>query len=573
MYRRVITLLLLLWLVPVVALAADVQATLNRSSVQLGDTVTLTLRITGGGNSIGTPDLDALTQDFSILGTSQNRSISIINGTRTSELTYGVALRPKRVGQLQIPALNVAGGRTRPLQLQVNAPDPGAAAAAGKDVFMQAKVDPQHAYVGQQLSYVVKLYYAINLTGGSLDVPKLAGVQVNQVGDDLNYTTVRAGRRYHVLERRYALIPQQPGKVTIPALEFQGDAIDPTDPDSFFGASAPVSASAPAVTLDVQAVPSGWGKSAWLPARQLRLSMDGWPGSNDQARVGQPLNLTMKLQAVGLPPEALPTLSLPSLDGATVYPDKPSSSTANDGPWVVGTRQRAFAVVPQRAGTLTIPAITMKWWNVLSHAMETATIPAHSVTVLPGAGGPAAASTANRGNVAAAVASTAATAVPSASASPVGSSAPAPWWRWIALGSLGLWLLSLLGWWIWRRRRSHPVVHAEAAAPSSSPRQRQLAFLAAARGTDTAAQVRCLLEWARAERPAIQHLGELAAALEDEAQRQAIAALQQRHYAGAAPVGDGVDLGAVFKRGLAWRKGTAGGDEGELPPLYPFKLR
>ncbi|HUX24778.1 MAG TPA: BatD family protein, partial [Burkholderiales bacterium] len=335
--------MLALLLLPALGRAADVQATLDRNSVQMGDTVTLNLRVNHSSGNVQAPDLGALNKDFEILGTSQNSSLSVVNGTATSTLTFGVALRPRHEGLLQIPSLTVDGSQTAPLQLHVTAASPTAAASAGADVFMEAQVEPHQAYVGQQLSYVVRLYYAINISGGSLDAPQVDGMDVSRVGNDVNYDAERGGRQYHVLERRYALVPQHAGQLDIPALNFQGDAVDPNDPNSFFGASTPVSARAPAQTVEVRAAPTDWGNAAWLPARQLSLT----------------------------------------LDGATVYPDKPVTGTRDAGPWLVGHRQQAFAIVPERAGTLTVPAITLKWWNVLTDQMEVAQIPAHSVTVLP----------------------------------------------------------------------------------------------------------------------------------------------------------------------------------------------
>ncbi len=564
MFRRFVGVwLLVILLLPALVHASDVQATLDRSSVQLGETVTLNLRVEGAGGRATMPDLAALSQDFSILGTSQNRSISVVNGAASSTLTFGIALRPTHVGSLTIPALNVAGSQTRPLQLQVTAPNPVAAAAAGQDVFMEARIEPAHGYVGQQFSYVVRLYYATDISNGSLGAPQVDGVEASRVGDDLNYDSQRGGRSYHVLERRYALVPRRAGHFDIPALGFQGEAIDPADPNSFFGASTPISASAPAVSIEVRATPADWGKSAWLPARQLSLSLDGWPDAKEQVRVGKPLNLTMTLQATGLPFEALPALSLPALDGATVYPDKPVTGTRNDGPWIVGRRQQAFAVVPERAGTLTLPATTVKWWNVLADKMEVAQIPGHSVTVLPAIGATDV-QTSMPEDSASASAGAKAAAAPSAV-----SSAP---WRWIALGSLGLWLLSVAGWWLWRRRARTPRAVPPVAPASASVRSCRLAFLAAARGNDAAAQARSLLAWARMERPAIQHLGELASALDDASQRTAITALQQRHYASAPSTDSGANLAEAFKRGFVWRTADAAGDESALPPLYPFKL-
>lgn len=564
-FARAVTICLFAWLlVPVAAQAAKVTATLDRTHVQLGDTVTLNVRVEDANGKVTMPDLGALSQDFSVLSRSQNRSLTVENGKATSSLTFGVALRPNHVGTLQIPALDVAGEKTTPLQLEVDAPSPSASAAPDRNVFMEARIEPQRGYVGEQFSYVVKLFYAPDLSGGSISVPSVGGVEMNQVGKDLSYDTQRGGRVYHVLERRYALIPQKAGQIRIPPSSFQGNAIDPYDPNSFFGATNNVSASAPAVSLDVQATPPDWGNQAWLPARELTLTMQGWPTAQQQVRVGQPINLVMTLQATGLSDDALPELSLPALDGATAYPDKPVSHNRVAGQWMVGEREQAFAIVPERAGRLTIPATTVKWWNVLTDKMEVAQIPAHSITVLPAIGGSTAQTSAP-----AAAASTSSN--PGAPAAKMGTSESTPW-RWIALGSIALWLLSVLAWW-WRRRRRVAEV-APTPAPANTARQAQLAFLAAARGSDVAVQVRALLAWARAERPGIQHLGELSAALEDASQRAAIDVLQQRHYAGAPmPTDDSaIDLAAVFKRGLAWRSASAGQGEPELPPLYPFKL-
>ncbi|MBQ4855374.1 protein BatD [Rhodanobacter sp. B2A1Ga4] len=547
--------------IPALASAAAVTATLDRDHVQLGETVTLNVRVQGDTGGVVAPDLRALNQDFQLLGTSQNSSLSIINGKASSELTFGVALWPRHVGVLQIPALSVAGGRTAPLQLTVTAPDPAAAAATQRDVFMESQVEPAHGYVGQQLTYVVRLYYANRIGGDAPSPPQVDGVEVSALGKGLNYDAERGGRTYHVLEQRYALIPQHAGQVEIPPVDFQGEAADPRDPNSFFGATVPVTASAPAQTIEVKPAPADWGGSAWLPARQLSLSLDGWPTARDASpRVGQPLNLTMTLEATGLSYEALPALSLPPLDGATVYPDKPVTGNRQDGQWIIGRRQQSFAIVPERAGTLTIPATTLKWWNVLTDKMEVAQIPAHSVSVLPAIGAAATPAPAATAQVHDEVA-----------ASPGLAAAPASTpWRWIALASLGLWLLSALTWWLWRRRRRVPSATPPAAARTSA-RNSQLAFLAAARGGDPAAQVHSLLAWARAERPAIQHLGELAAALDDAAQRAAIDALQQRRYAGAPAPDAGTNLAEAFKRGFAWRAAAASEDSG-LPPLYPFKL-
>lgn len=569
-WRFVATVALVLLLVPGGARAAGVQATLDRSTVQLGDTVTLNLQVDGGGSGISMPDLQPLQQDFTILGTSQNRSISIVNGQASSTLTIGIALRPNHVGTLRIPALDVGGSRTAPLQLEVDAPNPRLAAAAGQDVFMEAEVTPARGYVDEQFSYIVRLYYAVNITSGSLSAPNVDGVDAHKLGDDLNYDTQRGGRDYHVLERRYALTPQRAGHIEIPAVSFQGETADPMDPNSFFGSSTPIGASAPAVSIDVQAVPAGWGNADWLPARALTLSLDGWPGAQDQLRVGQPLSLTMTLRATGLPAEALPALTLPSVAGASIYPGKTDGSTRADGQWLLGQRQRVFAIVPNQAGTLTIPATTVKWWNVLTQRVEVAQIPAHSVSVLPAPG--------THNGAPSAAAPVAASSAPAAPGARI-RVATAPWqWRWIALVVAALCVAGALAWWWLRRRRRDaqapaPAPVAATAAPvAPSVRQARLQFLAAARGGDASAQAHSLLAWARLERPEIRNLGDVLERLDDASQRSAIAGLQRRMYADAPYSAGSADLAEVFKRGFAWKHPAGTGKDSGLPPLYPFDL-
>lgn len=561
-------LLLACLLAPCVVIAApvQVQATVDRNQVTLGQTVALTVQVNGATDRVAPPDLGALATDFEVLGSSQNRSLSIVNGVRQSQLSFGFALRPRRAGTLTIPALTVAGAQTTPLAVTVAAAAPLATGdvPANAQVFLQVQAEPVQVHVGQQVSYVLRLFHAVDLSG-ALDSPQADGARTVKLGDDIKYVEQRGGRSFEVLERRFALIPQRAGKLLVPPVTFQGEASDPSDPGNFFGSSTPVSAQGPQVAIDVQAVPAVAGGDAWLPARELTLTMSGADGSQP-VRVGQPINLTLTLRAVGLGADALPLPTLPALDGATVYPDQVADSTRNQGPWLLGERRRAFAVVPERAGKLVLPALRISWWNVLTGRAEVASIPARTLTVLPASGMAAA---------------TGVPGVPGGAASaptaamPAGATPPRPTvpWRWIALGSGGLWVLSILAWWALRRRTPVPPVDSGSAARAATGRELRRAFVSATRTPDAAAQAHSLLAWARAERPALQHLGDLAAALADDVQRTAIATLQRQCYAAASGPADGAALATAFARGFVWREQAAAPPAGAVPPLYPFNLR
>lgn len=536
-------------------------ASLDRDRVGNGETVTLNIEV--GDDSLGNPDLSPLAADFVVLGTSTNHTLSIINGKREAHTILGVALRPKHEGQLTVPALTIGGQATQPLSLTVEASSASPADAASQPIVLEGKVDPAQGYVGQQFDYTLRLYFAVNLADGQLGDPSAEGAEVRRIGSDANYQSTRGGRRFNVVERHYAIIPQHPGTLVVQAPSFQGTAVDPTDVNSFFGAGQPVNAVAQPQRVEVRARPANAPEGAWLPARSLKLSLDGFP-ADGKARVGQPITLGMRLDATGLPFEALPALSLPKLDGADVYPDKAVTGSSTSGPWITGRRQQGFAVVPTRPGTLHIPETTLHWWNVVTDQAETATLPARDIVVAPGNGAPMATPAAPGASAVAPATDAAASPVPAPSTG--SSSVP---WRWIALGVGALWIVTLLAWILWARRQRHDATFEPIASRPDTPRAgpaREQFLKVAAQGEPVATE-RALLAWARVTRPGVRSLGELAQALRPGAQRAAIDTWQRARYSQGAL--DAAGLRAAFEKGFDWAPANGPADTGGLPPLYP----
>ncbi|NID16025.1 BatD family protein [Luteibacter yeojuensis] len=561
---RGILLGLVLGCVPLLAWAQDSApvASLDRSRVGVGETVTLNIEI--GDQTTDSPDLSPLTPDFIVLGTSTNHTLSIIDGKRESKTILGIALRPRREGHLTVPALSIGGQRTQPASLDVVASSDTGTPAADRPVALEGTAEPRRAYVGQQIDYTLRLYFSVNLADGQLGDPTAEGAEVRRVGQDANYQTMRGGRRFNVVERHYAIFPQHAGTLEILPPAFQGTAVDPTDANSFFGAGQPVNAVAEKVRVDVRARPASATDGAWIPARDLKLTLDGLP-ANGKARVGQPLTLTMHLTATGMPFEALPALSLPKLDGADVYPDKAVTGGGLSGSWVTGRRQQGFAVVPTRAGTLHIPSTTLHWWNVVTDKPEVATVPARDIDVAEG-GAAAPATTAGAVTLPSAASPKATTAAGVATSAVPDAGYP---WRSLFVGALALWLLTLVAWFVVARKGGLRQAR-EAVPPADAPTRERPAhalFLKTVAGTDFAAMERSLLQWARTVRPPLRTLGELSAALREGAQTDAIAALQRARFAGGeAP---GAILRDAFERGFDWSTPAASKNDGGLPPLYP----
>jgi hypothetical protein len=575
--------LLLIWMVLGAGVAhaasGSVHASLDRSRARMGDTVTLTLRFSGGA-SPAMPDLSGLRKDFQTLGSSTSRSQSWINGKVSTSASIAVTLRPLHAGNLRIPPLEVDGQRTRPLTLQVSDAPAPAQGGPGGPAFLQVSLSTHTPYAGQQVAVDLRLFYVPAMVNGSLGNLQAGKADIRPLGRQSRYQTQRNGKTYLVIERHYALIPQHAGTLELQPVKFSGQVMNAGNMGDFFGNGRAVEASSKTIKLQVRPRPDNYGKGAWLPARQVELTLDGLPASG-KVHVGEPLTVTLHEGATGLPADTLPEPSLPTLDGADVYPDKPQDVTHDNGQWMTGSRSRSFAIVPNRAGTLQLPPINLKWWDVVQDKLRTAHIPAHTLTVLPAAAvaeAPASTSTTQSPDhapppLAAAASTRAAAAVsPPATAARVKGESGGHTWRAIALTSLLLWLLGalvLVSWW-WRARVQRRADARVRQTHAHGVRRMRNAFLVAARGGDAGAAAQALLAWARVERPQVRHLQDLAERLEDADQIAAIERLQRSRYAHDADTpGSGNHLADAFRRGLSWRAAPADPHKSGLPPLYP----
>lgn len=554
-WMRIACVLLLAALASPPVLAAGARAWLDRESMQLGETVTLNVEVEG--DAAGEPDFAPLGADFNLLGTQSSRQFSLVNGRSTSKNLWAIGLEPKRAGTFAIPAIKVGALDTQPLQLVVAAAPVGAQGSPGDEVFVEASAEPLSPRVQQQVRLVVKLYYAVDLTEGALGEPAADGIVVQKLGRDRPYGATVGGRRYNVLERHYALIPERSGTQVIPPLTFRGSVLDRSDPTGFFRRGRAVSAQSEAITLDVQAKPADWGTAPWLPAASLALSDEST--LPDRIAVGEPVTRTLRIRAQGLGYEQLPELTFEAPPGAELYPDKSETQTRDDGSWLFGERTRKFAVVPTQPGTLVLPELRIDWWDTTQQRRVSAILPAHAIEVT----GTAAAKAVTGATNATAGASAAASTIqwPDADAG-----LEMRRWRVAALMFGALWLVTLVAWWRGRRTR---VVQAERARSPVEPPGRA-GFLRACATGDLVTAGQGLLAWARSERVGMRNLGEVAQSLADADQRAALADFERARYAGADSHGLATRLATAFRGGFRWKPADVVAKKASaLPPLYP----
>ena len=550
-------------LLPVTVLQAAPRAWLEPDQIALGETATL--YVESDSTTDQAPDFAVLEGEFELGGQSSSTQMSFVNGRAESRSKFSVVLEPRAAGNFTIPSLTVGSGSTERMTLVVAPARPG---SAQRDdlLYFEAELATHTPYVQQSVAYTVRLFYAVPLIDGSVDLPAPDTASLLQVGEDQTGQQNAAGRRYTVFTRHYLLTPEKSGALTLPAPRFRGRR-QSDDNMGFFSRAVPVTQIGKSETLEVRALPAT-APTPWLIANQLTLTRGT---ISRDVRAGESLLLDLTLVADGTTAAQLPELTLPGVPGAQVFPElAQSKDTIVDGRPRANVTRR-FAIVPAAPGTLRLPEIRIDYWNANTDQVDVATVPALSVTVVPGVSIPSAlpplpsvtqASGEQR----------APSRVTRGSKAPTGDPALAIW----QAVSAGLSVTCALAlWWGWRRGRGRtppgwesPVPEVQVARDSSSTLRLALA------GEDLRAIGAALRLTAT---PPSASLGALKARLDDPEQRAAVEALEQHLWAGGDETGSTTPeqtlgrLRGAFQHGPRFAPAQAPASEGVLPPLYPLR--
>lgn len=479
---------------------AAFQAFVDRNPVAVDESFTLTLK--SDENLDSNPDLNVLKQDFDVLGQSRGSSIQIINGNATQSIQWQIRLIAKRSGQLTIPAINAGGQSTQPIVLNVTGANEAQAAQQSGELFVEVSAEPRTAYVQQQIIYTVRLYRTVNIGNGStLSDPIFPGMDavVERLGDDRSYQTTHNGQAYAVIERRYVIYPQKSGQFTSAPVQFDGEIIEAKRGggifmfDPFNQNSRHKRVSSKTIAFSIKPAPAGLGGAQWLPASKLQLT-DQWSENPPKFTAGEPITRTLVISASGLTASQLPALDSNTIDGIKLYPDQPVLKNNKDDNGVSGVRTQKIAIMPMRAGSMTLPAIEIKWWNVNTEKEEVARLPARNITVLPGSVNqlPSAIVGVSPGEDSESSAL-------SADILSVNESAAANfsrgWWPWLSLLFGSGWLATLVIWWRQTRKKSLPTATERGREESISQQEKQLHKCCMA--NDAAQAKSKLLAWAK----------------------------------------------------------------------------
>ena len=366
---------------------------------------------------------------------SSSSSISIINGKRTSsrQSSFTYILMPKSTGEFELPpaTAKVKGNVivSRPVTVKVvqqdSAPqsqsgsgnggsvpsDPSASSgrgqgggqpsgreqsASGGEIFLNLSLDRTEAVVGQPINATLKIYQRASLSGfENASFPSFSGFWSQEVEAPTNIEFTREtfdGKIYDAaVLRRYVLIPQQTGKLTIEPAELvclvnvRVQSRTGSIFDGFFDDYTTVrkKVSSKAVTVNVSPLPSGAPASFGGGVGKFSISAKL---AKDRLRAHEANSLIVTVSGRGnVSLLETPEVKFP-LD-MEVYDVKVTDRSAKGS--LSGSKEFEFPFIPRSPGEFTIEPVQYAYYDADARKYVTLNTAPLTFTVEKGADVPA----------------------------------------------------------------------------------------------------------------------------------------------------------------------------------------
>lgn len=366
------------------AYAGNLTASVDRDTIGLAETFTLTLRYDEQINA--TPDYDLLRRDFDILNTRSGTQMTITNGRTEASTEWIIALAPKRIGKFLIPSFNIEGAVSDAIEITVE----GKSRTPKNDsdnVTVELETDKDSTYVQEQIIVTIRLYTAVALSGVNLEPLNVQNALVVQL-DEKQYQTNINNRPHIVAETRFALYPQQSGELVIPSLLYQVSVDNGQGSmwNRLYGNNSNVlRLRTDEQRINVLPIPAEAKNQSWIPAKDISLK-EHWSAGIDTLKVGEPITRSITIAADGLTAGQITPLSLADIDGLTFYQDQAQTDDQKSERGILGTRIETIAIIPTRSGEFTLPEINLRWWDTEEKIFKTATLEAVTLNVTGGIG-------------------------------------------------------------------------------------------------------------------------------------------------------------------------------------------
>jgi hypothetical protein len=356
--------------------AANFTASLDRDTITLGESATLSLAFEGGSpKNVPMPDVPGLR----IISTGNSQNLSIVNGQMSSTVTVTYSIAPGRPGEFIIPSLtaDVNGQATssQPLKLTVlkaDAPSAAAVNSGSEIVFMKLLLPEKHVYVGQMLTAQLQIcvredaqnFGNFQFTGQPAD-----GFTVGKMAQGQQRRAQIGNHVYTVIPLTFALTAVKTGMLSLGPFSASATYMVPSpngqggDPffRQFFNQGEQRQISLATTTFEAESSP--------LPAENVPADFNGAIGNFTMTATAGPTNvavgdpITVRVQISGR--GALDAITLPNQTAWADFKIFPPTSKVEitDQLGLEGSKTFEEIVTPQNTDVHALPPFSFSFFD------------------------------------------------------------------------------------------------------------------------------------------------------------------------------------------------------------------
>lgn len=382
-------------------------ATVDRTSITTDDLLTLTVTVSGQENNMPRPEQPVL-DGFNVVSSGTSSQMNIINGNMSVLQSTIYHLQPTEIGTLSIGSfsltLNGQTYQTDPIQIEVtqgtgqpssgnsgrssgglnfsfppslfNSPfSSGLSPFGGRspfdtnNSFVEAEIDNDSPYIGEQVTYTFRYYESIGAFGQpTYAPPDFTGFWHDFQPDQKQYTAQAGTDVYRVTELQTFLFPTNAGDITI-------DPTTLTVQGSLFGDDTKLSTDA--ITVNVNALPPNAPDDFTGAVGKYSISANL---VNTTVNAGDPITINVKIQGVG----NINTLPDPTWDVPQGWRTFDATSTVNtkvENGKLAGSKDFEYLVIPNSGGTFEIPPFSLSYFDPQTEEYQTISTDSLTVTV------------------------------------------------------------------------------------------------------------------------------------------------------------------------------------------------
>ena len=353
----------------------EVKAFVDKKKCSIDDLINYKIELKGA-DSFGEVNINRINKDFSIIsGPSQQTSMQWINGSVTNSRIMSWSIAPKKPGILTIPAFTILVGKRKFKTNQISIQVVGSTKKQSDlDVFISSEIDKDKAYLGEQVTITYKIYKKIDISIEPFEIPEFSGFwteelyrpnQIKFKKVDLNGVRYDVGTLYKValfpISGSDYIIKPLVVKVQIQKKRSRRNKDPFFDPffNSFFTETETKVLQSPArkISTKIFPEPRPSGFTGAVGKFKILTSMD-----RDSTLVNEAITFRVTVEGTG----NLGLFTLPKFkfaDELDQFPPKENFEKNVFRDALSGRMSWDYILVPRIPGTISIPPITMTYFD------------------------------------------------------------------------------------------------------------------------------------------------------------------------------------------------------------------